>query len=54
MNFFDLNWYPYILAGRTGSEVPREQVIAKSKITKEVQGQSPIQKESRQPSKVIP
>lgn len=54
MTFFDVNWYPMILVGRTGSEVPREQVIAKSKITKEIRGDSKISKESKADSKVIP
>ena len=54
MDFHDPEWYPYVLAGRTGSETPREQVIAKSKITKEVSAKSPIAKESRVNSKVIP
>jgi hypothetical protein len=54
MSYWDVNWYPYILAGRTGSETPREQVIAKSKITKEIREESKITKEVRVPSKVVP
>jgi hypothetical protein len=53
-DFHDMNWYPMILVGRTGSEVPREQVIAKSKITKEIQGESKVSKEVRVSSKVVP
>lgn len=54
MSYFDVNWYPYILVGRTGAEVPREQVIAVSKIKKEVREESKITKEVRVPSKVVP
>lgn len=54
MSFYDESWYPFVLVGRTGSEVTKEQVVAQSKITKEVKGKSPIARESKQPSKVIP
>lgn len=54
MDFFDPEWYPYALVGRTGSETPKEQVVGKSKITKEVRGTSKINKDSKADSKVIP
>lgn len=54
MSYWDVNWYPMILVGRTGSEEPREKVLGKSKITKQVEAESQITKEVRVPSKVIP
>lgn len=54
MDFHDTEWYPMILAGRTGSERPKETVYADSKITKKIEGQSVITTKVTVPSKVIP
>lgn len=54
MNYFDSEWYPMVLVGRTGNEVPKETVDAESVITKEVDGESPINKESDANSTVVP
>lgn len=54
MNFHDSNWYPYVLAGRTGSEEPKEKVYADSKITKKAEGQSVITQKVTVKSQVIP
>lgn len=54
MSFWDLNWYPMVLVGRSGNETPKETVLADSKITKKVEGQSVITKKVSAPSKGVP
>ncbi len=54
MNFYDTAWYPMILVGRTGTEVPKEIVKADSKITKTLKAPSPITKIIKVRSTVIP
>lgn len=44
MDFFDLEWYPMILVGRTGEEEPKEVVDGVSIISKTVDGDSRITK----------
>lgn len=64
MRFYDSEWYPMILVGRTGNEIPKEKVFADSRIkkrinansfiTKEINGNSEIQNSSIAKSTVIP
>jgi hypothetical protein len=45
MDFFDQHWYPMILVGRTGTEVPKVIVEGKSRVVKQVDGKSKVVKE---------
>ena len=45
MDFFDPEWYPMMLVGRTGNEVPKVVVEGRSKVTKQVDGRSPVVKQ---------
>lgn len=45
LSFYDTPWYPMMLVGRTGSEIPKEIVEADSIITKEISGLSLITQE---------
>lgn len=50
--FYDAEWYPMILVGRTGNERPREKVLAESRIIKKVREDSLITKKIRVPGSI--
>jgi hypothetical protein len=54
MNFFDTEWYPMILVGRTGNERPKIVVEAVSKVTTTVEANSKVTKTVELKSQVGP
>lgn len=54
MNFYDTEWYPMMLVGRTGNERPKTVVEAASKVTKIIEAASPVTKVVKVKSQVAP
>jgi len=54
VSFYDSEWYPMILVGRTGQERPKIVVEAKSIVTKVVEGDSKVVKVADVKSQVPP
>ena len=53
MQFFDSYWYPMMLVGRTGREVPKELSKGDSLIVKTEKASSEIIKTVKAPSEIV-